>query len=252
MQLAIEADWLFAVYLISLRLGVVLMFAPMFVGLQGFVTVRVLLTLACALVLADGAPRPVLTFGLGAIVASSAAELVVGGVMAFGVLAAFAVFSVAGKILEIQSGFGIGGVYDPVTNAPSPVFGTLLNLTAVAVFFAMQGHHALLRGMAYSFERIAPGSGFAQLPGEAMIAQFGVVFSLGVAFLIPVVACLLLIEFGLAIVSRMLPQMNVIIVLVPIKIAAALILFALTVPFAQGSMARVFRSLFEYWERILG
>jgi flagellar biosynthetic protein FliR len=158
---------------------------------------------------------------------------------------------VAGKILDIQTGFGLGNVYDPVTRAGAPLFATMLNLVAVAVFFGLDAHHALLRGIAFSLHHVAPGSGFRQLDVEAVIRQFGLMFSLGVALVIPVVLCLLLAETGLAVVSRVLPQMNVFVVGVPVKIVVGLAVFALTVGTLQPVMARVFNAIFIYWEQVL-
>jgi flagellar biosynthetic protein FliR len=63
--------------------------------------------------------------------------------------------------------------------------------------------------------------------------------------------CLLLTETGLAVVSRVLPQMNVFVVGVPVKIVAGLAIFALTIGSMQPVMARVYGSIFLYWEQVL-
>jgi flagellar biosynthetic protein FliR len=76
-------------------------------------------------------------------------------------------------------------------------------------------------------------------------------FSLGVALTVPVLAVLLLVELGLAVVSRVLPQMNVIMVMVPAKVAAGLVVLALTITTLEAPMAKVFASIFTYWERAL-
>ena len=253
MTIDIDPAWMMAVFFTALRLGVVLMMTPIFSNLSGLVTVRVLLTLSLSALLVSGLgtrlPPPALE--LGPVLLAALAELVTGLTLAFGVFAAFGAFSVAGKILDVQSGFGLGNVYDPVTRAGAPLFATLLNLAAVAVFFGMDAHHALLRGMAFSLREVAPGSGFHELDAEAVIRQFGLMFSLGVALIIPVMLCLLLAETGLAVVSRVLPQMNVFVVGVPVKIVVGLAVFALTMGTLQPVMARVYASIFIYWEQVL-
>jgi flagellar biosynthetic protein FliR len=253
MAIDIDPAWMMAVFFTALRLGVVLMMTPIFSNLSGLVTVRVLLTLSLSALLVSGLgtrlPPPALE--LGPVLLAALAELVTGLTLAFGVFAAFGAFSVAGKILDVQSGFGLGNVYDPVTRAGAPLFATLLNLAAVAVFFGMDAHHALLRGMAFSLREVAPGSGFHELDAEAVIRQFGLMFSLGVALIIPVMLCLLLAETGLAVVSRVLPQMNVFVVGVPVKIVVGLAVFALTMGTLQPVMARVYASIFIYWEQVL-
>jgi flagellar biosynthesis protein FliR len=236
---------------VALRVGTLLMMSPVFSGLAGLVTVRVLLTLGLSAVLVgSGAGVPV-PLTLGALVLGAAGEVFVGATMAFGVFAAFGAFSVAGKILDIQSGFSMGSVYDPVTRAGAPLFSTMLNLVGVTAFFGMGAHHALLRGLAFSLTQAAPGAGLANLAAEPVIRQFGLMFSLGVALIVPVMLCLLLVEVGLAMISRVLPQMNVFFVMVPVKIFAALAILALTVNTLAPAMASVYASIFLFWERVL-
>lgn len=253
MSIDLDPAWMLAVFYTALRLGVVLMMTPIFANLAGLVTVRVLLTLSLSTLLVSGLhaalPAPVLD--LGPVLLNALAEVVTGITLAFGIFAAFGAFSVAGKILDVQSGFGLGNVYDPVTRAGAPLFATMLNLVAVAVFFGMDAHHALLRGIAFSLRQAPPGSGFHALDPEAVIRQFGLMFSLGVALIIPVMLCLLLAETGLAVVSRVLPQMNVFVVGVPVKIVVGLAVFAASMGTLQPLMARVYGSIFTYWEQVL-
>lgn len=253
--MAIDVDpiWAMGVYLLALRLGVVLVMTPIFSSLTGLVTVRVLFTLALSVLLVSGLElRSMNTpLSIGPVIAASLAELLVGATLAFGVFAAFGAFSVAGKVLDIQSGFGIGSVFDPVTRKGSPLFATMLNMLAVAVFFGMDGHHALLRGIAFSAQQVPPGAGFSALSMEAVLRQFGLMFSLGTALIAPVMFCLFVVEAGLAVMSRVLPQMNIFVVGIPVKITAGIAMFALTIGYLGPVMGRVYASIFTYWEQVL-
>jgi flagellar biosynthetic protein FliR len=252
MVVDIDPRWIAAVVLVSLRLGVLFMLAPFLAGLGGMATVRVLLTFALSAMLVAGTvPRAAVSIQLDNLVSAALAELVTGGILAFGVFAAFGAFSLAGKVLDVQSGFGIGSVYDPVTRAGAPLFATLLNMGAVVIFFGVDAHHALMRGIAFSLDRIPPGTPLSALPVDAVVSQFGMMFSLGMALVIPVVLMLLLVELGLAVVSRVLPQMNVIMVMVPVKVTAGIVVLALTIGAMQAPMAKVFASIFTYWEQVL-
>lgn len=253
MAVEIDPAWMMAVFYTALRIGVVLVMTPVFSGLKGMVTVRVLFTLALAVLLVPALHLPSSpgALAMGPVVLVGLAELANGATLAFGVFAAFGAFSLAGKILDIQSGFGIGNVYDPVTQASVPLFASLLNLLAVAVFFGMDGHHALLRGLAFSLQQSPPGTGFGGIALEAVIRQFGLMFSLGVALIVPVMFCLLLAETALAVVSRVLPQMNVFVVGVPVKILTGMAVLALTVVTMGPAMGRIYASIFSYWEQVL-
>lgn len=252
MLLQIDPAWVSQVFLVAIRVGCVLMLSPVYSGLASFVTLRVLFTVALSLTLVAGLGNPVAApLAIGPFVMAAITEVAVGATLAFGVLAAFGAFAVAGKVLDIQSGFAMGNVYDPVTRSGAPIFATLLNLVGVAVFFAVDAHLALFRGLAFSLTQVAPGAGWAALSADAVLRQFGLMFTLGVALIIPVLLCLLLVEVALAVVSRVLPQMNVFIVGVPVKIVAALSIFALTVGVSKPAMERVFASIFHFWEQVL-
>lgn len=253
MTLAVDPGWVCMVFLLWLRIGTVFIMLPMFTGLEKFVVLRVLFTLALALVLMpglglQGARAPL---EVPALIGAALSEMVTGATLGFGALAAFGAFSVAGKILDIQSGFGIGSVFDPITRAGSPMFSMMLNMLGVMVFFGMEGHHALMRGLAFSVQQVAPGSGLQGLPVAAVVRQFGLMFSLGVALIAPVMFCLILIEAGFAMTSRVLPQMNVFVVSIPVKVVAALAMFAMTISTVGASMGHIYAAIFSYWEQVL-
>jgi flagellar biosynthetic protein FliR len=253
MSIELDPAWMMTVFLLSLRVGVLLMMSPIFTPLSGLVTVRVLLTLLLSSTLVSGmhvAPASV-ELAIGQVILASLQELAVGVTLAFGVMAAFGAFSMAGEILDIQSGFGLGSVYDPVTRSGAPMFATMLNMVGVVVFFSLDAHHAFIRGIVFSLHQVPPGSGLAALQVDAIIRQFGVMFALGVSLIIPVMLCLLLVEVGLAVVSRVLPQMNVFIVLVPVKLVAGIVLFALTLTSLSPAMSRVYAAIFQFWEQVL-
>ena len=254
MQIAIDPQWALTVFFVAVRIGTVLVLSPVFTSLNGLITLRVLLTLALSVLLVSGmdlAPAPAAPPDLGQIVLGALGEVGLGLVLAFGVFAAFGAFAVAGKILDIQTGFGIGNVYDPVTRSGAAPFATMLKMVALVVFFSMDGHHALLRGLAFSLRQVEPGMALAEYAAAPVIRQFGLMFSLGVALIVPVMFCLLLAEVALAVVSRVLPQMNIFVIGVPVKMVAGLAVLALTVGAAAPSMGRVYASIFTYWEQVL-
>jgi flagellar biosynthetic protein FliR len=251
MTVNIDPAWVMATFLTAVRIGTLLIMSPILSGLGSLVVVRVLLTLSLSAMLVSGMQLPVtpVPMQFGSVVFAAMAEVLTGAVLAFGVFAAFGAFSVAGKILDIQSGFGIGSVYDPVTRSGAPLFATMLNMVAVVVFFSVDAHHAFMRGIAFSLSEVPVGSGFLALDADAVIRQFGLMFLLGVALIIPVLLCMLLVEVGLAVISRVLPQMNVFVVVVPAKIFAGVALFALTVTTMSPSLQKVFGTIFLFWEQ---
>src|SRR5215467_2657877 len=140
----LDTAWMVLIFLVSLRLGALLLVAPGFGTLQMPIQFRVLLTVGLAVVLATAlgpnVPLPDTTLGL---LATSLAEIEVGALLGFGVAAVFGAFAVAGRAMDLQIGFGVANLIDPTTRTQSPQMGTLLNLFALAVFFGVGGHDAL-------------------------------------------------------------------------------------------------------------
>jgi flagellar biosynthetic protein FliR len=254
MLLSLEVPWLLTTLLVSLRLGAVMLMTPVFASLGMPLQVRVLLVLALSATLVSGmAPGLVTTAAASAgnLALAAANELVVGSLLAFALFAGFAAFQFAGRIMDIQMGFGVAGLLDPATRNHAPLLGMLLNLTAVLTFFLIGGHHLLLRGLAFSLERIPPGSRLTALPIGTVVEQFGAMFVYAVLLAAPVMTVILLVDIGMAMMARTMPQMNVFIIGLPLKIFVGLVVLAISLGFIGPAFARVFDGLFTGWQKII-
>jgi flagellar biosynthetic protein FliR len=230
------------------------MLTPLMTLLKAPAVVRLMITLALGATLAAGLPvesRAQLgdasTMAIGAL-----SEVLLGALLAFGLHAAFGALQLAGRLIDLQIGFGVGGVFDPATHGQSSALAMGLQWAGVIVFFALDGHHALLRGVAYSLEHVRPGAPFFGYAMDEVVRMFGLVFSLGVVVGAPVIAALLMLEAGLAVVSKSLPQMNVYFVSLPLKIFLGLGLLALAMRQFAPLMGRGYLSVFEFWQKVLG
>ena len=134
MTLGAEFIWIVAVMLVSIRIGAILLLTPLFAlgGVPGNIRVLASVGLAAVLVGALAVPLPTVTT-LGQLANAALTEAVVGMALAFGVFAAFAAFQLAGRILDMQLGFGVATLIDPSTRTHAPLLGTILNLTALAL-----------------------------------------------------------------------------------------------------------------------
>jgi flagellar biosynthetic protein FliR len=252
-KIGIDVVWLTAVFLAAVRLGPLFVLAPVFGAVNIPVRVRVFLSLALAATLAaqidlQAAAVPTTVGGL---IGAAMVELVVGMALAFGLFAAFGAFLLGGRILDIQIGFGVASLIDPATRSQAPLLGTVLNLLALVVFFAVDGHHMIIRALAWSLERFPPGRSLGELEATAVSAQFGVMFAYGLLIVAPAVFALLLLDVALAVMARTMPQMNVFIVAMPLKVVVGLLVLALSVRHMQPAMNRIFESVPLYWQRLL-
>ena len=255
MELHISGAWLLAVFFASIRLGVVFLASPWFGGFQVPRSFRVLFTLAFALNLVSTlgpetwAALPTSTAG---VIAAAGAELVLGALFAFALECAFAAFQFGGQLLDSQIGFGIANLIDPVTRAQSPLLGVALNMFALMLFFSLDAHHLVVRGMMWSLQAVPPGLANPSIDPVAVISQFGTVFTTGLQMVAGVSVLILLLDLGIAAMSRTMPQMNVFIVSIPLKVLVGIVVLALSLPYMMAAIERSFSDVFRFWESVAG
>jgi flagellar biosynthesis protein FliR len=253
MELTVDMLWVLTVLLVALRIATIFVLTPLFAlgGLPGRIRLLFVLVMSVSLVSALAVPPPVAIHGLGGLVTAAVGEVLFGALLAFGLFTAFATFQLAGRMLDLQMGFGVASLIDPATRAQSPLLGTLLNLIAVAVFFAVDGHLMLIRGLAFSIEHLPPGGSFAAVDTGAVVAQFGGMFVYALALAAPVLIVLFLVDVAMAVMARTMPQLNVFIVSMPLKIMVGLFVLVVSIRFMGPLMARIFEQLFFYWQGLM-
>lgn len=245
--------WITTVGLVSLRVAALLLLTPILYAVPIPPTVRLLLCVGLGITLGTGLPHPAAgTAGVGGLVTAAISEAALGATLALGVHLAFSAFSVAGRILDIQIGFGAAQVMDPITRRSQPIVTSILALSGALLFLLTNGHHILLRGIAFTLERYPVGAAWP--PANAIgpiVRQVSITFALGLSLAAPVVLCLLLAEAALGVISRNLPQMNMFALGISAKIVIGL--FAMAVWWAGlGTVfERIYGTIFDTWDRIL-
>lgn len=253
MPLTIDAAWVTQVLLASFRVAPLFIMTPVFGSVMAPPLVRAILivALAAAIVSAAGTGPAQAPATLAQLLAAAAGEVAVGAALAFGIAAAFAAFLFAGRLLDFQLGFGIANLVDPITRAQAPLLGTGLQLLAVTIFFLVDGHLHLVRALALSLQQVPPGGFGGALDFGLIAAQFGMMFSLGLALAAPALFAVLLLDIGFAAMARSMPQMNVFIVSIPFKIALGMLVLALSMRYLGAAIAKTFDAVFRYWNGVL-
>jgi flagellar biosynthetic protein FliR len=249
----LELQWLVTVSLLSVRLAALLWSSPLFV--MGRVPSRALvpMVLVFSACLAISQPAAAFTgpLTLAAWSYSAAGELLVGLLMSFGLHAAFAAFSFGGRLLDLQIGFGVASLINPASQEQESLIGTALLAVGVMTFYLMDGHHLIVKSVVQSLHWFPVGRPLSQLPMDAALAQFGLMFSLGTMLVAPVVAALLLVDVALAMASRTMPQMNIFMLSIPVKIVIGLSILAASTAFMPGVFRRIYQSIFDYWAALV-
>ena len=185
---------------------------------------RIALALAVTALLFPAWPAPAVShLAVGQLLGWMGTEAMFG--LAIGVAIAFLLEGVqlAAQAIGLQAGYSFASTVDPSTQADSTTLQILAQLFACCLFFALGFDRQVIRILARSLERIPAGTySMNAVDGEA-IARLGAgVFSTGFELALPVLALLLLLDIGFAVLGRLQMQLQVLSLSFGIKMLAAL------------------------------
>ena len=137
-------------------------------------------------------------------------ELLVGMSLGLGIVILFSGIQLAGQLIGRIGGLMLADVFDPTTGDSVPIFSRMLFLVTMAVFVCIGGHRIVMAGLLDTFQTIPPGS--CAIPttiGETFVTLLQQSFSLGIRAAAPVFTALLLSTLVMGLISRTLPQLNI-------------------------------------------
>lgn len=159
-------------------------------------------------------------------------EMAVGLALAFAIGALAAAVQAAAGLLDAMIGFSLAAIVDPITNLQNAVLGQFYAAFTVMIMIVTGGDHFVIEGFAASYRLVPLGEfpGLETLAGIAM-QGFATVFVMGLEIVAPVLLALVIVDAAFALVARAAPQMNVLIVGLPAKIAAGFVVLGASLPF---------------------
>lgn len=149
-------------------------------------------------------------------------ESLVGLLIGFTAYMILSAIQIAGGLIDFQMGFAIANVIDPQTGAQSPLMGQYLYTFGLLFLLTFNGHHLLIDGIYNSYRFIPITQPWLPLGNSKVVAYF--VRSFSSMFLVafqmsaPIVGSLFLVDVALGIVARTVPQLNIFVVGLPVKI----------------------------------
>lgn len=211
----LQADRLILFALIFARVSGLMMIAPIYGTNEVPMQVRALLTFAVALVMMPTqwsvpVPQPESIFQVALL---GAAEMAIGFVLGLGIVVLLSGVQLAGELIGRIGGLMLADTFDPASNTNVPLFSKLLYLMAVAVFVTLGGHRILMGGLLDSFEFLPPGAGSVPTDyANLLLTLVAQSFVLAVRVAAPMVTALLLSILVLGLISRTVPQLNILVI----------------------------------------
>ncbi|MBW1670336.1 MAG: flagellar type III secretion system protein FliR [Deltaproteobacteria bacterium] len=168
-------------------------------------------------------------------------EVIIGVIIGFAGKLVFAGVQIAGQLIGFQMGFAIVNVFDPITSEQVSIIAQFQYLIAMLIFLAVDGHHVFLYAIAESYRIVFPlDFHFSAELMQAIVEISKDIFIIAVKIGAPIITALLMTSIGFGLIARTVPQINILIVGFPIKIAIGLIGIGLTLPLLTKIMSRVF------------
>ena len=158
-------------------------------------------------------------------------EFLTGLVLGFISYAIFTAIYVAGQLIDMQIGFGMVNILDPISNIQVPLTSNFYFIMSMIVFFSFKGHHSLIKSLFESYKYIPLGrANFGSEVASKAVEVFGNVLVIGFRIAAPVTAAIIITEIALGVISKTVPQFNLFVVGIPLKIAVGLIVIIVTIP----------------------
>jgi flagellar biosynthetic protein FliR len=234
------ATWIASCLLLGLRVAPVFTFAPPFTLVRVPMLFRVLFGLGLAVTLVSGFTHSLVSdLSLPHLLVTAVRELLLGLLFVLAFQLVFGALYFAGRTIDIQSGYGLALLIDPTTRTQTPLVGMLFALAAGAVFFAMDGHIALLRLFAASLDAIPLGTWMMPSTTAPITAFLSVVFLTAFGVAGGAILALFLVDLIIALLSRTVPQMNVLILGLQVKSIVLLVVLPTSFGLAGALLARM-------------
>jgi flagellar biosynthetic protein FliR len=220
--------------LLLVRPGTLILAGPGFGGPYAPATVKIGLTLLLAFALAPVASVPHVNSAL-VLTGYVFREFAVGLSLAMAIRALVAAAELGGQLAGFQMGLSYGAIVDPQSGVRNNLLAALYANIAVVTFLGTNAHHAFLRALRDSYQRLPIGAGSIGdgLP-QGVIELMAVVFTFGVRLAAPLVIVLVITEIALALIARSAPALNLMAVGGPARIIVGLILLGFVTPAVVG------------------
>src|SRR5215469_2629698 len=152
-----------------------------------------------------------------------------------------AALQVAGSVIAQQMGLGFVTSVDPTQGEQGVLIGNFLTILGVTLLFATDSHHLVIAALNDSYRIFSPGETVSSGDVASLATRaFSAAFLLGLQLSGPFLVFGLVFNIGLGVLARLMPQMQVYFVGVPLSIFAGFLVLALVIAAMMGSFLDYF------------
>jgi flagellar biosynthetic protein FliR len=158
-------------------------------------------------------------------------QVLIGGAMGFVMRMVFAAVMAAGEYIGLQMGLSFASFFDPMGGGSTMVVARLLNMLALLIFLAVDGHLMLVAALAQSFHVLPVADAPLAAQGwMVLVLAGGQIFSTGLMLSLPLVTALLTLNLAMGILNRASPQFSIFAVGFPLTLLVGIGMLQLLMP----------------------
>lgn len=193
-------------------------------------------------------PVPIVSVGGLWIIAQ---QVIIGAAMGLTMRMVFAAVQAAGEYIGLQMGLSFASFYDPMSRGATMVVARLLNMIAMLIFLALDGHLLMIQALADSFRSLPIADAPLAANGWMVLALAGArIFEHGLVLSLPLVTALLILNMAMGILNRSAPQFSIFSVGFPLTLLFGIGMLQLLVPrmsaFLQPVIAEGIQLLMQF------
>ncbi len=169
-----------------------------------------------------------------------ASEATYGLALGLIVVSLFSVVKLSGQIIEHQMGLTMAEILDPLTGEGSQPLSGLLEMIFILLFLSANGHHLFLLILSRSYAVFPPGTiPTIQILTGGVLTAGSTMLMAGLRLAAPMLAAFMVLMVALALLARLVPEMNILFISMPVRIGLGLIMATMFLPFVNGYVAEM-------------
>ncbi len=250
--------WIVPWLLVSLRVGVAFSLLPAPFGGGAPTRIRAAAGLLVGWALTLSTPWPADPSATEAmlrpvwLLRAAVGEVLLGGVVGLTARVVLAVAEMAGSWMGFSAGLGFAQSVDPTFGESTTPPARAMSALAAVVFFALEGHHTVMRALGATLRLAPPGASFGAFSPAGVLSIGSAMMARGLQMAAPVVATLFLVQVGTAFVSRAAPRIQLFALTFAIAAGVGLAVLDLAAPAMAPSYAEAVRRLPADLDRAFG
>lgn len=249
----IDLNSVYLFLLVSCRMAGVIFFNPIF-GRQNIpVMIKVGLSLGMAFYTVSSLPPfPVADGSTLLFLLSMVKEFAVGYALGFVIQLFLSTLHVGGELVDLQMGISMARMYDPSSNSQISISGNLLTMMYTMLFFITNSHANLLALAMNSYLVIPLGFQHIHPQIGIFIAElFGYILVYAVQLALPFIVMEIILEVAVGIMMRVVPNINVFVVNLQLKLMVGLTVMATVIPLMVGFLQKLNGVMLERLHEVL-